>query len=355
MSKFNKFFLRLSSQDKILLAKRLAILVKAGVPILESLEMIKSQATSRAMVYITSCLIKDVENGQFLSTALGKFKNIFGEFTINIIRVGETSGTLYENLNYLAEELKKKNALKKKVVGALVYPIFIIIATLGIAGVLTIYVFPKILPIFKSFKFQLPWTTRLLIFISDNFLNHGGLIFSGIVVLIIGLWLLLRIKAIRYRFDLIILKVPLLGNIIQGYNMANFSRTLGLLLKSEVAIVEATNITADTTANAAYRKELRAIAENIRKGGKISKYMKVRTKLFPPILLQMVIVGETAGNLSDTLLYLAELYENEVDETSKNLSTVLEPLLMVFMGIIVGFVAVSIITPIYEITQNLHP
>ena len=162
-------FFRLSSQEQMMFAKRLAILLKAGVPILGALKMLKKQTSSKTSLFVVDDLVKGVENGQFLHLRLGRFRKFFGDFAVNIIKVGEVSGTLHENLGYLAEEIKKQRDLKRKVFSAMVYPIFIIIATLGITALLTVYVFPKILPILTTFSTQLPLSTRALIFISSLF------------------------------------------------------------------------------------------------------------------------------------------------------------------------------------------
>jgi type IV pilus assembly protein PilC len=351
----SNFFVSLSIQDKTLFAKRLAVLIKSGVPILTSLRILRKQADSRSARKILDQIILDVEHGQFLSSGMAKFRAVFTDFGINIIKVGEVSGTLHENLNYLADELKKKQALRRKVINALVYPVFIIFATLGITGMLTVYVFPKILPIFKSLKFDLPLSTKILIMISDVFLNYGWFILFGVIVFAIGMWFLMRVPAFRFLADHFVLKIPILGKLSRSYQMANFCRTLGILLESGVKIVDATKITSKSITNLAYQKQLNLLAENILKGERISTHMDRSPRLFPPILTQMVLVGETSGNLSDSLMYLAEMYENEVDDLTKNLSNVIEPVLMIFMGLIVGFIAVSIITPIYGITQNLNP
>lgn len=351
----NKYLLRISTQDQFLFAKRLGMLVKAGVPILQCLHMLQNQTPSKATKHILGQVIGDVENGQYLSTGMNKFRSVFGTFAINIIEIGEISGTLQENLQYLAEELKKKQALRRKVVGALVYPAFITLASIGVAIMLTVYVFPKILPIFKGFKAQLPWTTRLLILFSDIFLRHWVWILGGGIFALAATLLLMQIHSIKFRMHSIFLKLPVLGNMLRGYYVANMCRTLGLLLKSDVRIVKAVHITADTTANLVYKQQLNIIAEAVSKGEKVSTYMTKNIALFPSILSQMISVGETTGNLSGTLVFLAELYESEVDEMTKNMSTILEPALMVFMGLVVGFIAISIITPIYGITQNLHP
>ncbi len=349
----NNIFLKISVQEKILFVKNLAVMTKAGMPILDSLRLLQKQTKSRSMKKILEQISGDIANGQFLSTSMERYVNIFGDFTVNIIRVGEASGILYENLNYLAEELKKKQELKRKILGALIYPIIVVIATLSITGFLTIYIFPKILPIFKSLNVNLPITTKILIAVSDFLIVYGVHVIIGIVTAIILGWLILKISTIKFLTHRLVTYLPLFGNISQSYNMANFCRTLGLLLKSDIKVVEALSITANTLTNQVYKKELKAISLEIAGGEEISKHLGKKSHLFPPMLSQLIAIGETTGNLSDTLLYLSEFYENKVDEVTKNLSTILEPVLMIVMGAIVGFIALSIITPIYEVTQGL--
>ena len=347
-------FLRIPVQEKIIFAKNLAVMTKAGMPILSGLRLLQKQTKSKSMKKILDQLIDGVANGQFLSASLEQFKDIFGDFAVNIIRVGEASGILYENLNYLSEELAKKQALRQKILSALIYPIIVVVATVVITGVLTLYIFPKILPIFKSLNVTLPISTRILIAVSDFLLAYGGYVAIGVVVLIIAGWLLAKAQAIRFFMHRFILRLPLIGGLSQNYNLANFCRTLGLLLKSDIKVVEAVNITADTLTNLVYKKELKGLAREISGGGEISKHLEEKSYLFPTMLTQLIAIGETTGNLSETLLYLSEFYEGKLDETTKNLSTVLEPLMMLIMGAIVGFIAISIITPIYEVTQGLN-
>ncbi len=347
---------RLSIKEQALFAKRLAFLVKAGVPLLESLKMMRLQTQSASKMFLLDRLITDVSSGQLLAASLERFRNRFGDFAVNLIRVGESSGILDQNLNYLADELKKKQALRRKVVGALVYPIFITVATLSLTILLTVYIFPKVLPIFKSLNVGLPFSTRALIFASAFLRAEGIWLLLGLLVLGLAAWILWK-RAPRFRFlaDRLTLRIPLAGRIVRSYNMTNFCRTLGLLLKSGVHIVEAVSITADATPNSVYKRELHVIAKNVSKGERISKYLDRYPHLFPDVLGQMVSIGERTGTLSETLLYLSELHEGEVDDFTKSMSGSLEPILMIFMGLIVGFVAVSVIAPIYEITQNIHP
>lgn len=345
---------RLSVKDQTLFAKRLSFLIGAGVPVLESLHVLREQTTSKSVRKILKQVSKDVANGRFLSAALDRFRHHFGEFAINIIQVGESSGVLAQNLKYLAQELEKKEALRKKVVGAMVYPIFVTIATVGVTGLLTVYIFPKILPIFSSVGVTLPITTRILIAVS-SFLQSYGLILVGVLfVLTIGLIIVHRnVAAFRIVSDRILLKIPISGRIMQFYNMANITRTFGLLLKSGSSIVDALQTTARTTRNRIYRRELERAAEHVKKGEQVSEHFKKHKGLFPILIPHMIAIGEKTGNLSDTLVYLSEMYEEEVNSLTKNLSNAIEPVLMILMGLLVGFVAVSVITPIYEITQTL--
>lgn len=339
-------------QEKIIFAKHLAIMIKAGMPLLDSINMLRKQAKG-ALAKILEDVAKDVSNGQFLSKSLEKYESVFGNLFVQLIKVGETGGILSENLIYLAEELKKKAELKRKVIGALVYPAIILLATLGVSGFLTIYIFPKIIPIFSSLKTTLPATTKILIAVSNLLTQHGLAIFLVFVGLVIALWLVLKVRQVKFYYHRFLLVLPIVGKIVRDINMANFARTLGLLLKSGVQIVEAINITSETLSNLVYQKELATASSSIQKGEQVSKYLMTKTNLFPLMFSNMMAVGETTGNLSETLLYLSEFYESEVDELTKNLSNVLEPLLMVTMGIVVGFVAISIITPIYGVTQTL--
>lgn len=349
------FQYKFSLKEQTLFAKRLSYLMRAGVPILDSLNLLKEQLKSKSARNMFGKIVADVANGQFLSSAMEKFRDSFSEFAINIIKVGETSGILSENLEYLAEELKKKQILKKKIVSALFYPIFIVVATLGMSGVLTVFVFPKVLPIFASVGAGLPVTTQILIAVSKFLIAYGVWVLLLLVAGVVGFGLLMRVPSFRFAVEKIIFRLPLAGKISQSYQLSNLCRTLGLLLKGESKLEHALLTTASTTGNLVYERELKMISAFVSRGGKISTYMDSRRRYFPDMISHMVAVGETTGNLSDTFIYLAEMYEQDLDDLTKNLSGLLEPVLMIFMGVLVGFVAVSIITPIYSVTQKLKP
>ena len=351
----NTSFSKMTLKEQTFFIKRLSFLLKAGIPILESLSMIRDQTRQKGLISILDTVIADVSSGHNLSTSLGKFRNMFGDFSINIISFGESAGILSDNLTYLADELKKKNALQKKVKGAFIYPIVVTLATLGITGFLMIYLFPKILPVFSSLHMKLPLSTRIIM-ASSNFLIHHGiaLIICIIIFVLAFIFTLKKIETLRYYFDKFLMKIPMIGDVIKHYNLANTTRTIGLLLKSGVTFSETLAITTKVSGNLVYKKEFEAMAEAINRGERISVHLAKNRELFPEVLTQIISVGEKSGNLSNSFIYLSELYETEVEEFTKNISNLIEPALMIFMGILVGFIAISIITPIYSITQNLH-
>lgn len=352
----NISFGKIPLKEQIFFIKRLSFLIKAGIPVLESLNIISDQTKSGAYKNVLTSVIADVSNGQYLSSSLAKHKKSFGDFTINIIGFGESTGILSENLEYLAEELRKKQELKKKIIGAMVYPIIVLIATFAITGFLMLYLFPKITPIFQSIGAGLPLSTRIIMHSSIFLKNYGLLLLSLLLAITVTLIVLVkRNKKVHFVFDSIVLKTPFLGAIVKQYNLSNSTRTIGLLLKSGISISEALPITAKTLSNLVYKKELEKLSERISKGEQMSSYLKEKPTLFPSISTQIISVGERSGNLSNSLMYLSQMYESEVEDFTKNLSNMIEPFLMIFMGLLVGFIAISIITPIYSITQHLTP
>jgi type IV pilus assembly protein PilC len=349
----NNLFFRLSTKQKMFFARNLEVMIQSGMQILQSLEIIRKQTRSKAFNRILDRLIVDIKNGHFLSVGLERYRNIFGDFFINLVRVGETSGTLSENLKYLAEELKKKDELQKKVRGAMVYPIIILVATIGITSVLTFVIFPKILPVLQSINVGLPITTRIFVGISEFIFAYGVYLLGAMIALSVGFWFLIKIERFRYMWHQSLLKIPFVSDMAITVNLINFGRTMGVLLKAGIKIVEALDITADSLQNLVYRKKVREIAEGVKKGDPISKYLTADEHLFPPIFSQMVVVGENTGKLDESILFLSDFYESELDEATRSLSSIVEPLLLLVMGGVVGFVALAIITPIYKMTQTL--
>ncbi|MDP2599073.1 MAG: type II secretion system F family protein, partial [Candidatus Liptonbacteria bacterium] len=234
-----------SIQDKVNFARHLSIVIKAGLPILEGLKMIQKQTPSKGLVSIIRQVTVDVSNGQFLAASLARFPAVFDGFFVNVVRVGEASGTLASNLLYLADELKKAHDLKSKVRSAMVYPVIIMFATIGLTSFLVFFAFPKILPIFASLHVELPITTRILILTSSFLLANGLYVLAGLVIFAIVLRILFMIPIFRYIADKALFYVPIFSGLTVNINMANLSRILSVLLKGGIKIVEAVNITAE--------------------------------------------------------------------------------------------------------------
>src|SRR3989344_1951853 len=354
-SRYNRYnmFSGLSLKDKMFFARHMAIMSRSGMQLLDILKTLKKQTRSRSFKKLLDELTEHIKNGQFLSDGLAKHQRMFGDFFVNIVRVGEISGSLADNLEYLAESLAKKKELESKVKGALIYPVIIFIATMGLTGGMMFFIFPKILPIFQSLKVTLPLITRIFIAVSTFVLQNGILLVGGFVAVVIGSWLLLRIRPIRYVWHRVLLMIPAVGSMVQNYNMVTFIRALSLLMKSGVKIVQALEITSNSLTNLVYKAALKEIAASVGQGDPISKHLAEHPHLFPGVFAQMIAVGEETGKLTDTGNYLADYYEGELDNATKTLSSVLEPFMLVVMGFIVGFVALAIILPIYEVTQHV--
>ncbi len=344
---------KVSYLDKFLFVKHLAMMIKAGLPLREAVVEIREQTKSRRFKRVLNNVIGHLDNGESLANSLSKHPAVFDELFINLIKAGEASGTLEENLKYLALQLEKAHSLKKKIKAAMLYPALILTSTFALVGALALFILPKLIPLFESFKVELPLPTKILLWLIRTTQNYGFYILL-LVMFLIGLgFFISRFRTVRSLNHRIILRLPLARKLSQNVNLAYFARTLGTLIKSGVPIVEAFNITAKTLSNVVYQKQLKEAVLRIQRGEPIATYFKKKTRLFPPIFSRMISIGEKTGKLDESLFYLAEFYEKEVDETTKNLSTILEPVLLIIIGILIGFVAISIIMPIYEITHGL--
>jgi type II secretory pathway component PulF len=351
---FSRIFDSISLQEKINFARHLALVIQAGLPIFEGLQIIKTQTESKVLRKVVDDLVIDINNGRLLADGLERYQYIFGGFFVNIVRVGESSGTLAKNLMYLAEELRRSRNLQTKVRSALVYPLVILTATIGVSGFLTFYVFPKLVPVFAGLNVKLPFTTQLLLDILTFSKSYGIVAIIALVVVIIAIrYMIARVAKVRYLIDYSLIVTPILADVLVAVSMVNFTRVLSLLLKSGVKILDAINITAATFDNLVYNGILLAAAEEIKKGGQLGVFVGKWRRSFPPLVSGMITVGERTGNLDSNLEYLAVYYEDEVDNRLRILTALIEPIMLLVMGLLVGFIALSIITPIYSISQGI--
>ena len=339
---------RLSTKEQIIFLKRLAMMLRANMPIIDSLIMIGSESSSKSLKIITKTVINDVSTGQTFSNSLRSYKNSFGFFVLSIIAVGEKTGTLAQSLEYIATELKKKQELHTQIIGALIYPAIVIMATLAITLFLIVYIFPKIVPIFLSVKTTLPWSTRFLISLSDFLSTYEWYLLGIFSTVIIVTPFLLRLPRIEYVATVLLLKLPVIGKLFRYYNLAQIARTLGLLLSTDVPLLTALDITGRSTGNIVYREAVTSAVPVIAMGKNIASTLSTMHHLFPPLLLQMIQAGERTGNVPTALSYVSELYESDIRDLTRNLTTIIEPVLMLIavVAALVGKAAAQPASPV---------
>ena len=339
--------------QRALFAKHLAVMLRSGLSITEALQTAQEAARGK-LNKVTAVVLESVVWGQSLSSSLSEYPRVFPGLFVNVTRAGEVSGTLPENLENIAEQLEKERQLLNKIRGAMIYPVIILAATFALGLGISFIVLPKITPLFEGLQIELPITTRLLISFSHFVQQYNVLLLVGILGAAGGLVWIVRQQFARPVTHWLLLHSPILKNITKSSNLARFSRTLGMLLKSGVHIDEALDITKSTMGNYYYQAALERVSRNTRVGAKLSENLEQFPALFPVIVTRMIQVGEETGKFEETLFYLADFYEAEVDNATKSLSTAIEPLLLLFIGLIVGFLALSIITPIYDVTGNIQ-
>lgn len=356
---FDLGFSGVSLLDKLLLVKHLGTMLKSGISLNEALAVIAEQATAKKFRRIITNVLEQVKAGQTLAGALAKHPRAFDPLFVNIIKVGEQSGTLEENLGYLTSELEDRLDLQQKIKAASFYPAIVLLATFGLGFVLAYFVLPKISRLFKTLNFPLPMSTKILLWLAEILDKYGVYIFLGIIFGLIFFRFLFTRKFFKPLGHWLLLKLPIVGNIVINYNLALISRTLGVLLRSGLTIDQAISATAATSRNVIYQRRLQQSLLQIQKGKRFSDILagfkeSKRLPLFPLLTIKMISIGERSGRLSESLSYLAEYFEKEVDNLTKNLAIVLEPILLIFVGLIIGFVAVSVITPIYQVTGKFR-
>lgn len=337
---------------KALFAKHLAIMLRSGLPINEALQVAAGSAKGKLKKVLFNVLTS-VSAGHTLSASLALYPKIFSQSFISAVQAGESAGTLEGNLAHQAIQLEKEKELVSKIRGAMFYPLIVLAAAFILGLGMAFLVLPKITPLFEGLKMNLPFTTRALIWFSHFVQKHGVILFLGIILFVAFFVWLVRQKFSRPVTHWLLLKAPFMGRISRNANLARFARTLGMMLKSGLNIDEALDITQKTVGNYYYQKFLAKVSLSISKGSKLSDNLQLASGLFPIMIVSMVKVGEESGNLEETLLYLADFYDAEVDVATKSLSTIIEPLLLIVIGSVVGFLALSIITPIYNITGGM--
>lgn len=341
-------------QDKIMFTKNLSGMLQAGLALSRALSVLTRQTKNKKFKGVIDALVEELNKGGTLSGGAAKFPDTFNPLFVSMVRAGEESGNLSNTLKEIGETLEKTYALNKKIKSALMYPSIIICAILLIGVLMMIYVVPTLTATFKDTGATLPASTQFVIWISDTLKNHLLLFVAGVVALISLFIVASKLKTTKHYMDFIILKLPLLGTMINEVNTARTARTLSSLLSSGVPISRGLEITKEVLQNEYYKKVIDDAIVAIEKGQTLSQVFKANVKLYPVMMGEMMEVGEETGNLSKMLLDIAIFYEAEVDTKTKDLSTIIEPVLMVFIGGAVGFFAISMISPMYSVLDTIQ-
>jgi type IV pilus assembly protein PilC len=344
---------KISLSLKIFFVQQLGVMLKAGISLSLALKTLSTQTESKALKSILADLSQNVEKGNTLSSGLEKYQKIFGDLFINMVRAGEASGKLEEVLKQLFIQMKKDHDIISKVRGAMIYPAIVIVMMLAIGLLMTIYVIPAITGVFREMNITLPLPTRILIFLSDFLLTKGLYVLVGFIIFVVALQRLLSMPQGKSLFHRLLLVLPIVGSVIKQINLARFCRTLSSLLKTDIPIVQSFEITSKVLGNVTYKKAITAAQEQIKKGISIKDSLMPFTNIFPPVVLQMISVGEETGELDNILEESAIFYEEGVNQTMTNLPSIIEPLLMVILGIGVGGMAIAVILPMYTLSQSI--
>ena len=351
--KLNARFLSVKLHEKIIFARNISTMLRAGLPLSRALLIVGRQTKNKKFQEIISAIIDRIGKGGSFHDALGNSPDVFSKLFVSMVRAGEESGKLNDSLMLVASQLERSYTLKKKITGALIYPSVIVTAMVIIGMLMLIFVVPTLESTFKELNVDLPITTQFVIAVSKLLRDHTILFFGGLLLVCGGLYVAAKTPRGKKIFDFGILHMPFIGDMIKEINAARTARTLSSLLSSGVEVSQALDITKDVLQNTYYKSVLDSAKKNIEKGIPISDAFASREDVYPLLLPEMMEVGEETGQLSEMLLEVAGFYEEEVDRATKDMSTVIEPFLMVIIGAAVGFFAISMLEPMYSISNSI--
>ncbi len=347
------FFGRVKMVDKIMFARNLGVMIEAGLPMARALSVMERQAKNKKFKKVIGELNADIGKGSALSEAMGKHLDVFSSLFVSMVKSGEESGSVTQSLKVVSSQLEKAYQLTKKIRGAMIYPIIIFSIMIIIGVLMLIYLVPTLTATFKELKVELPISTQIVILLSDFLKNNIILCLLGVIIIGVSFYLSAKTARGKRLLDTFVLHVPLISGIVKNVNSARTARTLSSLLSSGVDVLVAIRITQQVIQNSYYKTVLKSAEANIEKGDPISNIFLENEKLYPVFVGEMVSIGEETGKLSEMLSNVATFYEDEVDQKTKDMSTIIEPFLMVCIGIGVGFFAISMLGPMYSLADAI--
>ncbi len=337
--------------EKVAMTRQLATMVTAGLPLAQSLVLLQDQSKNVALKEILGEAVRDVQAGTPLSQSLGKHPKEFPSVFVSLIRAGEASGQLDKILSRLADTMEKQQDFRSETKGALLYPAIVSIAMVGVFILMIVFVIPKMSSMYESIGAELPLPTKIMLGIADLFTKRWWLLLLILVGGVFGFRRFAKTPVGQHKLAELSLKLPIFGNLISKTQLTELTRTLGLLIGAGIPIVEALEISTGSTSNILFREAVADAGHSVERGTPLAEPF-TNKKIFPPIVSQMIAVGEQTGKVDEVLIKVSHFFESEAEQISKNLSTALEPLIMIVLGSMVGLLIFSIITPIYQLTAQ---
>ncbi|MDA1168959.1 MAG: type II secretion system F family protein [bacterium] len=342
-------FSRVPVLERVLFARYFALMLRAGLDMKSSLGALSKQTKNKTFSQAILSVLQGVERGSTLAASMRPISGAFPDLFVSFVEVGEQTGTLQETFEVLSVQLQKDFELRRAVRGGMLYPLVIVSALVAVGVAMMIFVVPKLVEVFEGFNAELPLMTRMLITTSWLFSTYWYVVLVGVILGGFLFWRFMKIPAVKMHIMRGLLYTPILGNITKDVNIARFSRSLSSLLTSGVAFTEALEILGNNTPHVVYAKVFKGAQEHVQKGKVLSDFFQQYANLFPPLVINIMAVGEQTGELATVLKEVASFYEGEVDQTMKNFTSIMEPVLMIAIGLGVGALVLSIISPIYSL------
>ena len=350
---FLKYYERVTEKELVIFFRQLSVLIEARVPIVSALTAISEQNGNRYFVKVLQEIINDIDDGVPLSNAMTQRPDVFSSLAINIIRAGETSGNLKKSVDYVADNIEKNYVLASRIRGAMLYPC-IVLAVFFLVGFITIsFILPKLTDVIKSLNATIPWYTQAVISVGDFMRVYWWAALIIIIGVVGSIAYYIKTPGGKKEWDEIKIKMPIIGPLFRGIYITRFAENLGVLLTGGIPIVRALTIVSTVINNTIYEAIILRTAEQVKIGGNMSDVLE-KSSLIPPLVSHMIKIGEESGQIDSVLKHIAKFYDQETEMSTKNLSSLIEPVLMVVIGIAVGFMAVAILLPIYDVASQIH-
>jgi type II secretion system protein F len=342
---------RIKTNDVTTLNRQLADLISSGIPLVKALNIIVTQTPNDALREVIQAVSSDVQGGDTLAQAMGKHPKVFSKLYTAMVRAGETGGMLDGVLQRLADFAESEQELKGRVQAMIIYPVIMVIVGIAAVIVLMTVVMPKIIGLYKEMGQVLPGITRVLIGVTNFFSNFWWALLLGVAAAVYGMYRFLKTEDGKALFDKWVLQLPVMGTVVQKREIARFARTFGALLRNGVSILPALEIVIDVMTNKVVRKEVEQIPGNISQGAGVANTLR-NSKVFPPVVVNMIAIGEETGKLADTLTRVATSYEIEVDRSVRTLVSLIQPLVILVLGLVVGFIVIAMVLPIFSLDPS---